>query len=308
MKQNHNILVVDDEQAHTIALCDLLKKAGYQVAAANDGFKALAACKVRTPDVIILDLHMPMMGGLEVFNRLRSDEKTNHIPIIFLGNKDQTLQNLKGTEVEEVLFKPFEPQELLARVKHILREKELKDELKRKEVQLSELALEDPLTSLKSARYLSEFLKTNIKQSKRYNTPENRVPLSVVVVEVDQHKELLKAVGQKAADSLVTQLSAIIAHQLRDSDITARTGHFEFTVILTVTDCNGAIEVAERLRNVISESTFAAGDMELNITVSLGICEYNHQMDDDGKVLLSHARAALQQGHNSGGNVTLMAQ
>lgn len=120
MKESPNILVVDDEQAHTIALSDLLKKAGYQVASANDGFKAIAACKVKIPDIIVLDLHMPLIGGVEVFNRLRADDRTSNIPIIFLGSREQTLQDLKTpTDMEDVLFKPFEPQELLSRTSSI---------------------------------------------------------------------------------------------------------------------------------------------------------------------------------------------
>lgn len=304
MKQSHNILVVDDEQAHTIALCDLLKKAGYQVASANDGFKAIAACKVRTPDVIILDLHMPLMGGVEVFNRLRADERTVNIPIIFLGSRDQTLQDLKSPgDIEDVLFKPFEPQELLTRVKAVLREKALRDELRMKEAQIKELSLVDPLTQLRTTRYLTEYLKTGIRQTKRY-----KVPLSIVVLEVDQHKELVRAVGREPADNLIAQLGTILNKQMRDSDIVVRTGEFEFTIVLTCTDSNGAIEVAERLRTRISDTVFDANNMELNITTSLGICQWSDRMDEEGKVLISHARAALQQGHNSGGNVTLMAQ
>lgn len=304
MKQSHNILVVDDEQAHTIALCDLLKKAGYQVASANDGFKAIAACKVRTPDVIILDLHMPLIGGVEVFNRLRADDRTANIPIIFLGSRDQTLQDLKSPgEVEDVLFKPFEPQELLTRVKGVLREKALRDELRMKEAQIKELSLVDPLTQLRTPRYLSEFLKTGIRQAKRY-----KVPISLVILEVDQHKELVRAVGREAADGVITQLGALLAKQMRDSDIVVRTGEFEFTIVLTCTDATGSIEVAERLRTKISDTIFDANNMELNITVSVGICQWADRMDEEGKVLVSHARAALQQGHNSGGNVTLMAQ
>ena len=92
MKQSHNILVIDDEPAHTMLISELLRRAGYAVAAANDPFKALAACKVRTPDMIILDLHMPIMGGMDVFERLRSEERTNSIPIIFLGDKTPLFQ------------------------------------------------------------------------------------------------------------------------------------------------------------------------------------------------------------------------
>ncbi len=76
-------------------ISELLRRAGYTVASANDPFKALAACKVRTPDVVILDLHMPLMGGMDVFDRLRAEQKTSNIPIIFLGNREQAIPAFK---------------------------------------------------------------------------------------------------------------------------------------------------------------------------------------------------------------------
>ncbi len=305
MKANHNILVVDDEPAHTMLISELLRRAGYTVASANDPFKALAACKVRTPDVVILDLHMPLMGGMDVFERLRAEQKTSGIPIIFLGNREQPIPTFKVEEPnsEDILFKPFAPNELLSRVRSLLKVKALRDELKKKEEQISELTLTDPLTSLKSPRYLEEFLKTSLKQSRRYN-----VPISVVVLEVDQHKELTRAVGQGSADKVVTQLAQIVASQMRDSDIVVRTGEFELTVVLTATDVNGAIEVSERLRNDVAQKPFTADDIEFSITVSLGICQFNNNMDDEGKILLSHARAAVSHGHMNGGNISLKAE
>lgn len=305
MKQTHNILVVDDEPAHTMLISELLRRAGYTVASANDPFKALAACKVRTPDMVILDLHMPLMGGMDVFDRLRSEDKTSNIPIIFLGNKNQPIPPFKVDEPnsEDVLFKPFEPNELLSRVRSLLKMKALRDELKRKETQLSELSLVDPLTNLKTPRYLNEFFQTGLRQAKRYN-----VPLSVVVLEIDQHRELLRAVGQSAADSVIAQMADIVNRQMRDSDICVRSGVFEITIALTATDVNGAIEVAERLRNAIAQTNFMAEGIEFSITVSVGICQWSRQMDEDGKVLISHARAAVAQAHLSGGNVTLKAE
>ncbi len=286
-------------------ISELLRRAGYTVAAANDPFKALAACKVRTPDVVILDLHMPLMGGMDVFDRLRAEEKTSSIPIIFLGNREQPVPPFKVDEPhsEDILFKPFAPNELLSRVRSLLKVKALRDELKQKEAQLNELSLTDPLTSLKTQRYLDEFMKTGLKQARRYN-----VPLSVVILEVDQHRELVKAVGQNASDTVVSQLATIVGGQMRDSDIVVRTGAFELTVVLTATDVNGAIEVSERLRNNIATTPFHADDIDFSITVSLGICQFNNNMDDEGKILLSHARAAVAHGHMSGGNVSLKAE
>lgn len=286
-------------------ISELLKRAGYSVTTANDPFKAIAACKVRTPDMIILDLHMPLMGGMDVFERLRTENRTENVPIIFLGNKDRPIPVFKTDEPqsEDILFKPFEPNELLSRVRSLLKMKALKDELRRKESELSELSLTDSLTSLRTIRYLNEFLKTGLKQAKRYN-----VPLSVVVLEIDHSRELVRNIGQEAADEVMAQMSEMVAKQMRDSDITVRSGNFEITVALTATDVNGAIEVAERLRSRISQTSFAGGDMEFSITVSVGICQYSKSMDDDGKMLMSHARAAVSQGHLSGGNVTLKAE
>jgi diguanylate cyclase (GGDEF)-like protein len=305
VKTGQKILVVDDEHAITLLLSEVLKDAGYVCDSANDGFKAIAACKVRTPDVIILDLNMPLMGGMAVYQRLKKEEKTSHIPIIFLGSKDEPVPDIVGDEPEneDIIFKPVQPTELLTRVKSILREKALRDELRKKEAQIKELSLTDNLTDLKSIRYLNEFLKLGIKQARRYG-----VPLSVVVLEVDNHKDLLKHYGQKVADGVVAQIGTVIGKQMRDSDIIVRSGPFEFIVGLTVTPRDGAIEVAERLRTCIQDSNFLADKDTLNITVGVGICQFAPHMDDDGKVLLSHARAAVEHAHKDGGNRSLMAE
>lgn len=305
VKTGQKILVVDDEHAITLLLSEVLKDAGYVCDSANDGFKAIAACKVRTPDVIILDLNMPLMGGMAVYQRLKKEEKTSHIPIIFLGSKDEPVPDIVGDEPEneDIIFKPVQPTELLTRVKSILREKALRDELRKKEAQIKELSLTDNLTDLKSIRYLNEFLKLGIRQARRYG-----VPLSVVVLEVDNHKDLLKHYGQKVADGVVAQIGTVIGKQMRDSDIIVRSGPFEFIVGLTVTPRDGAIEVAERLRTCIQDSNFLADKDTLNITVGVGICQFAPHMDDDGKVLLSHARAAVEHAHKDGGNRSLMAE
>ena len=305
MKTGQKILVVDDEHAITLLLSEVLKDAGYVCDSANDGFKAIAACKVRTPDVIILDLNMPLMGGMAVYQRLKKEEKTSHIPIIFLGSKDEPVPDIVGDEPEneDIIFKPVQPTELLTRVKSILREKALRDELRKKEAQIKELSLVDNLTELKSIRYLNEFLKLGIKQARRYG-----VPLSVVVLEVDNHKDLLKHYGQKIADGIVAQIGTVIGKQMRDSDIIVRSGPFEFIVGLTVTPRDGAIEVAERLRTCIQDASFLADKDTVNLTVGVGICQFAPHMDDDGKVLLSHARAAVEHAHKDGGNRSLMAE
>lgn len=305
MKQNPSILVVDDEQANTAHVAELLKEGGYNVATASDGFKALAACKVRLPDLILLDLYMPLMSGVDVFNRLRNEEKTKHIPVIFLKKKDEPAPKLDKQALEDnpMLTTPVDGPDVMSLVKTILREKFLRDELRKKESQLKELALVDPLTSFRNQRYLLEFLKAELAVCQRYQTR-----LSVVVMEPDNFKELQKAHGAKSSDSLLSQLAVVLSRQNRNADVLVRSGPSEFTMILTHTDKEGAINVAQRLCDAVSASTFTIGETAVRITVSIGITEYAAQMDVEGTLLMSHARAAMAQAHTSGGNMILIAE
>jgi diguanylate cyclase (GGDEF)-like protein len=305
VKQSPSILIVDDEQANTAQVAEFLKQGGYTVATASDGFKALAACKVRVPDLILLDLYMPLMSGVDVFNRLRIEEKTKHIPVIFTKKKEEPAPQLDKQALEDhpLLNKPLEAADVIALVKTILREKFLKDELRKKEGQLKELSLSDPLTSFRNYRFLIEFFKTELAQCFRYQTP-----LSIVVIEPDQFKDIQKAHGVKGTDSLLLQLAVILSRHNRRSDVLARSGNSEFTMVLTHTDKIGAVEVAHRLREVIEQSTFTIADAAAHVTVSIGVSQFTSEMDQEGTVLMSHARAALAHARTSGGNMTLIAE
>ena len=303
MKESQVVLIVDDQQAELALVTEFLKQSGYTVTLASDGFKALAACKVRTPDVILLDLQMPLMSGLDVFGRLATDEKTKYIPVIFLRAEGQVTPPTIELEENPILVKPLEPQDVLSLVKTVLREKVLRDELRKKESQVTELSLTDSLTSLRNSRYLAEFLKTELSQCSRYNNL-----LTVMAIEVDHQKDLLKQHGQKNIDALLSQTAVVLAKSLRKADLLARTGPFEFVLVLPFTNADGAVEVAERARIRVAENAFTFADKTASATVSIGISQFRTEMDTDGTMLLSYARAAMSQARDAGGNQTFMAE
>ena len=114
------VLVVDDEK-NIVQLARLyLNKEGYQVESAYDGLEALKMAKSVRPDLIILDLMMPEMDGLEVCRELR---KTSNVPIIMLTAKGDDIDRIVGLEIgaDDYMTKPFNPRELVARVKAVLR-------------------------------------------------------------------------------------------------------------------------------------------------------------------------------------------
>jgi two-component system OmpR family response regulator len=116
----HRILVVDDDPHIRDVICFALEKAGMATASARDGSEALSQAELRMPDLIVLDIGMPEMDGLEVCRRLR---KSSNVPILFLSARDEEIDRVLGLEIggDDYVTKPFSPRELVARVNVILR-------------------------------------------------------------------------------------------------------------------------------------------------------------------------------------------
>lgn len=114
------ILVVDDEPAVTDLLAYNLRKAGYEVSIAADGNEALRMGRQSNPDLIVLDLMLPGLGGLEVCRELR---KTSNVPVIMLTALGEEIDRVVGLELgaDDYVCKPFSVRELLARIKTVLR-------------------------------------------------------------------------------------------------------------------------------------------------------------------------------------------
>ena len=117
------ILVVDDDPGIREVVCFALQKAGYVTAVAADGAQALARFAADRPALVVLDILMPELDGVEVCRRLRADPQGRATPIVFLSSKDDEVDRIVGLEVggDDYVAKPFSPRELVARVRAILR-------------------------------------------------------------------------------------------------------------------------------------------------------------------------------------------
>lgn len=136
------ILIVDDNPASRITAVMLLVSRGYYVREACDGEEALLAVPIFDPDLILLDIMMPGMDGLEVCKRLKGDELTRIIPIIFLSGMNDSDDRVRGIEAggDDYLKKPFDRFELFARVKSLLHQKKLNQDLEHAEQMLFSIA------------------------------------------------------------------------------------------------------------------------------------------------------------------------
>lgn len=160
------ILLVDDTPSTLQMVRTALKDAGYQVAVATDGEKAISRAKLTTPDLILMDVMMPGLNGYDTCKRLRIDKKTREIPVLFMSALTDTNDKIKAFQEGGVDYvtKPIETKELLARVETHIRLKRLQTELQEvnatleKKVQARTEELSNANQSLKADREL--FLST----------------------------------------------------------------------------------------------------------------------------------------------------
>jgi two-component system OmpR family response regulator len=117
---SHKILIVDDDPHIRQVLAFALGKAGMQTSEAADGEGALAAIAAQRPDLVVLDINMPRMNGLDVCRKLRG---TDDLPILFLSSRDDEIDRVLGLELggDDYVVKPFSPREVVARVSAILK-------------------------------------------------------------------------------------------------------------------------------------------------------------------------------------------
>ena len=133
------ILVVDDEQEIRILLDHFLKDQGYEVVLASDGNQALKLAAEENPQVIILDIKMPGLDGLEVCKLLKGKEQTRLIPIIVITGFEDNKMEALNRGADDFVNKPFDMAEIAIRVKSALRIRHLTDELERAVAYIEEL-------------------------------------------------------------------------------------------------------------------------------------------------------------------------
>lgn len=122
-KRKKKILVIEDDESLREILSDVLEAKGYSVVTSKDGLEGLRKAYVELPDLVILDIMLPELSGLEVCKRLKKDTQMKNIPIIYLTAKDQVTDKLLGLEsgAEIYLTKPFDVDVLLTKIETLLK-------------------------------------------------------------------------------------------------------------------------------------------------------------------------------------------
>ena len=290
------ILIVDDQPANIHALAALLKK-DYRILTATRGEKALElAAQAPLPDLILLDIVMPDMDGHEVCCRLKNDEATKAIPIIFVTALGEERDEEHGLNLgaADYISKPFSPAIVRARVRNQIH-------LKLRTDRLEQVAMQDGLTQIPNRRRFDQKLR---EEWARLIRPDQS--LSLLMIDIDQFKPYNDHYGHGAGDECLRQVAqALYQVPQRPADLVARYGGEEFAVVLPETDETGAEHLARRLL----ESVRALGiehdysDVAPQVSVSIGVATHSPRRPrSDAEALKQSADRALYQAKSQGRN------
>jgi diguanylate cyclase (GGDEF)-like protein len=284
---NGTILVADDSMVVRAVLRRQLETDGHTVVEAVNGAEAIDACREYRPDVILLDVEMPVLDGHATLARLKADPELKDIPVVFLTGRVDTADVVTGLHLgaHDYLRKPFEANELMARVSAALRTKWLQDELRTRNAELDRVARIDMLTNIYNRRHLDEHLRSVISAARRHDRT-----IGVLIVDIDHFKNVNDEHGHLAGDAVLREVAARLAQAMRTEDALGRWGGEEFLAVLTDTPPEGVRVMAERLRQVIAAAPFTLDDgSQIRVTVSVG----HASGTEDAEVLVHRADDAL---------------
>lgn len=268
------ILIVDDDKAIRESMHEFIEMAGFDVESASSAEEAIEILKIRETDVVITDIMMTGITGLELTGIIKKNY-TSDVIVMTGFCEDYSYEEAINKGANDFVFKPLRFEELLLRLKRVLNERKLtKDRIQMLE-KLKKLAITDGLTNLYNSRYFYSQLELEVDRFRRYNHP-----LSLLLLDIDHFKQYNDSFGHIEGDKVLVKLGKVIRSCLRRMDTGYRYGGEEFTIILPETTSEEARIVAERLKATLKEASFnPCLGKEVKITISIGITEYSPKED-----------------------------
>ncbi len=291
-----DVLIVEDDPVTRALLDRLMKKRGHVTVPCETAEVALARLMERFYPIILLDVQLPGMSGLELCRHLRAQpDGDQYYILVGTGNdRPEDLRDILDAGASDYVAKPYVPDFLNVRL--TVAEKQVKDIAARKrlERELKFLATRDPLTKLLNRSQLEPALEAAIRAAQ-----EGR-PAAVLYLDLDNFKVVNDTLGHEAGDRLLTTLSRILKQATRPQDELVRFGGDEFVVILTDAPIDHAMTIAGRLREKVEEFRFTEGEQTFRVGASIGVAPVNAMLTP-GEILVaadSACYAAKAHGRN----------
>jgi diguanylate cyclase (GGDEF)-like protein len=317
MANDIRILVVDDEDSVRTVIVQVLQEDGFTVTSAANGKQALACMQKEKFSLVITDIVMPGMTGLELLEKIKKISPETQVIIITSHASLETAITALRHGAYDYLFKPFKDLELISatanraieKVRLIAENRDLVETLRKKNEELEKanetlksLASRDGLTGLYNHRYFQEYLIFEL-----YRSGRNKETFSLLFLDLDFFKQYNDTHGHLEGDQLLRSLAGILKKSIGRSDVLARYGGEEFVLLLPATPKANARIVGEKIRRYVEAYPFKGKDTQPQgkVTISIGVAAF----PDDGtdrSSLIQCADSAMYRAKNSGRNMVYL--
>ena len=294
------ILIAEDDPVSRRVLETLLKKWGHEIVVAKDGLEAVRLLESReAPRLAVLDWMMPGLEGVQVCQRIRQDATRPYMYLLLLTARSQKDDLVRGLEsgADDYLTKPFDAQELRARLHVGKRILELQDNLIATREKLLYQATHDALTGISNRGVCLDALRRERSRQTRESGS-----FAISLLDIDHFKYVNDTYGHLAGDAVLTEAAQRIKNCIRPYDTLGRYGGEEFLIVLPTADGPGAVCVAERIREAFEAQPVVTEREKISITVSLGVAVSEGQNSFDAESLLQMADEALYRAKQAGRN------
>ena len=284
------VTLVEDD-ANVARLVELgLRRQGYEVRTTTTMADARRLMSGGCWDILLLDRRLPDGDGIDLCNEVRDENPHGYI-IMLTGDasKEAKLAGF-GCGADDYVTKPFQIEELVARVRAGARIVELQKQLLKSNKQLEELARTDPLTGLRNRRSFDQEFIARFSHSCRYDRP-----LAVAMLDVDHFKKINDERGHQAGDEVLQRVASILRRCTRSTDLVARYGGEEFVIVLPETPLFESLQVGEKIRASIAADP-------LGVTASIGIAALPHSQFSTAESMIAAADEALYRAKRNGRN------
>lgn len=286
------VLIVDDTELLAEHYASVLSSAGMETRTLYDPSEILNILPDFLPDLILMDLYMPEVSGIETSAIIRQHNAYTNIPIVYLSTEESIQKQLDALRAggDDFLQKPIQDQHLVESIEVRLR----------RFVQLNELMTTDGLTGLLNHINLKLTLDRELTTAHRRNSE-----LTFAMIDIDHFKNINDTYGHPVGDRVIKSLARLFKNRLRKSDVAARYGGEEFALILPDTSLQQAKSTLNEIRKIFSELTFkhARGDFHASFSVGLA----SSQGMDTMQELINAADEALYESKHKGRNCLSIA-
>ena len=299
------ILIAEDDPVSRRLLEVFLAKWGFEVVVATNGTDALQFLeRMDAPRLAVLDWMMPGLEGVQVCQKLRANTDRPYVYVLLLTARAQKEDLLHGLEcgADDYLTKPFDAQELRARLHVGQRVLDLQDRLISISDELLFRATHDTLTGVANRGVILDMV-----NRERMRQSRDGKSFGIVMADVDHFKYVNDTYGHPIGDVVLQEVSKRMAASVRSYDFVGRYGGEEFLIVVPMSDVEGLMGLAERIRKAVDSKPIQTAAGEIAITTSLGVAVSSEEHPHDAQVLLRMADDALYRAKQRGRNRSELA-